>query len=227
MNPRLPAIAAVALWLPMMLSAQTAPPASLYGKIDGQTYVAPGGFYKIPVPVLPEFGGEIHDTENVVTFDDAVSTHISIASFPLDMSLKWEFDTRGPREFHSFFYAHYVLGDFQARYPGTTTEGVQFLPGLQGGALLVFIQLPGGSFFEGKASVLDDAGSTPAVAKRGNLLFVRDGRIFVLSSELAERVTQRSVFQKTPEQENEILRNRMIELASRLQFPVKPAPKKS
>ncbi|MBI3884354.1 MAG: hypothetical protein HY302_01290 [Opitutae bacterium] len=226
MNVRLPALAVAALWLPALLSAQIAEPASLYGKVDGQTYVAPGGFYKIPVPVLPEFGGEIHDTENVVTFDDEVSTHISIANFPLDMSLKWEFETRGPRDFLAFFYANYVLPDFQTRYPGTTTEGVLFLPGVRDGALLVFVQLPGGSFFEAKSSVLEGAAPAPAVAKRGNLLFVRDGRVFVLSSELAERVTQRSVFQKTPAQENEILRHRLIELASRMQFPAKPPPKK-
>lgn len=210
-----------------MLSAQGNPAANLYGKMDGQSYVAPGGHYKIQVPVLPEFGGEVHDTENVVTFDDSVSTHISIANFPLDMSLKWEFETRGAREFLASFYATYVLSDFQARYPDTSTDGVQFLPGLLDGALVVFAQLPGGSFFENRARVVPTPGAPPTIAKRGNLLFVRSGRVYILSSELAERVTQRSIFQKTPEQENDILRNRLIELAGRMQFPVPPRPKKS
>ncbi len=226
MNARLSAIFTAALGLPAALWTQTPTPSNLYGKLDGQTYVAPGGFYKVSVPVLPEFGGEIHDTENVVTFDDEVSTHVSIANFPLDISLKWEFETRGPRDFLSYFYANYVFSEFQSRYPGTATDGVQFLPGLNGGALLVFVQLPGGSFFAGKASVLDDPVSAPVVAKRGNLLFVRAGRVYILSHELAERVTQRSVFQKTPEQENEILRSRLIELTGRMQFPYGPEPKK-
>ena len=226
MSPRLPVLIAASFFILGMLAAQTQTTGSLYGKIDGSTYIAPSGTFKVQVPVLPEFGGEVHDTENSVTFDDAVSTHISIASFPLDVSMKWEFETRGTRDFLSYFYANYVLADFKARFPGANTEGAQFLPGVRDGALLVALLLPGGSVFENKSNVLDGPITAPAVAKRGNLLFVRDGRIVILSSELAERVTQRSVYQKTPEQENEILRHRLIELTSRMEFPTKPASKK-
>ena len=224
MNPRLPTLLAIALCLPGLLAAQA--PASLYGKLEGSAYLAPNGTFKIQVPVLPEFGGEVHDTENSVTFDDAVSTHISIASFPLDVSMKWEFETRGTRDFLAYFYANFVLADFKARFAGATTEGAQYLPGVRDGALLVALLLPGGSVFEAKSNVLDGPRAAPAVAKRGNLLFVRDGRIFILSSELAERVTQRSVYQKSVEQENDVLRRRLIELAGRLEFPAKPALKK-
>ena len=226
MNNRLLAALTFALWIPAGLPAQPSASPNLYGKIEGQTYAAPGGFFKIQIPVLPEFGGEVHDTENVVTFDDSVSTHISIANFPLDMSLKWEFETRGARDFLASFYSTFVISDFQARYPSATTEGIQFHPGLLEGSLLAFSLLPGGSFFEKTKNVIVGPGTEPAVAKRGSLLFVRNGRIFILSSELAERVTQRSVFQKTAEEENEILRLRLIELAGRMQFPVIPRPKK-
>lgn len=225
MKNRLLAALTFALWAPAVLPAQPSPVPNLYGKIDGQTYVAPGGYFKIQIPVLPEFGGEVHDTENVVTFDDAVNTHLSIANFPLDMSLKWEFETRGARDFLTSFYSTFVISDFQVRYPTATTEGIQFHAGLLDGALLAFSLLPGGSFFEKATSLIVGPGTKPAVAKRGSLLFVRNGRIFILSCELAERVTQRSVFQKTADEENEILRLRLIELAGRMQFPVTPRAK--
>ena len=56
-------------------------------------------------------------------------------------------------------------------------------------------------------------------AKRGTLLFVRNGHVFVLSTELAERATQRSTYQATPEKENAQLTGRLTELVNRLVFP--------
>lgn len=195
------------------------PPPSLYGEIKGTTYLAPGNRFRMTIPVLPELGGQIHDTENVVTFDDPVSTHVSVACFPLDLSNKWELDTRGIRDYLEFFFKEFVFPDFAQRFPGSTNEASLYSPQLRDGALFVFSLLPGGSAFESRASVLDAPASGPAVAKRGTLLFVQNNSIFILTAELAERVTQRSAFQKTPEQENEILRGRLVELANRIQVP--------
>jgi hypothetical protein len=199
--------------------AQDTPAGGLYGKIKGNIYTAPGGIYKVTIPVLPELGGQIHDTENVVTFDDSISTHVSIASFPLDAAQKWEYDTRGVRDYLAYFYANFVLPDFQARYPGAKEETTLFVPEFMDGAVLGFALLPGGSFFEGRNNILDAPLDGPAVAKRGNLLFVRNGRVFVVTAELAERVTQRSVFHKTPKEENEILRTRLMDFVGRMEFP--------
>jgi hypothetical protein len=200
--------------------AQTAtPPPSLYGEVKGTTYIAAGGRFKVTIPVLPELGGEIHDTENVVTFDDPVSTHVSIACFPLDLSNKWELETRGVRDFLEFFFKEFVFPDFLARFPNSTNEASLYSPELRDGSLFVFSLLPGGSAFEARASVLDGPVAGSAVAKRGTLLFVANNSVFILTAELAERVTQRSAFQKTPQQENEILRQRLVELAARLQVP--------
>lgn len=195
------------------------PPPSLYGEIKGTSYLAPGGRFRMTIPVLPELGGQIHDTENVVTFDDPVSTHVSVACFPLDLSNKWELDTRGIRDYLEHFFKEFVYPDFAQRFAGATNEASLYSPQLRDGALFVFSLLPGGSAFESRASVLDAPASGPAVAKRGTLLFVQNTCIFILSAELAERVTQRSAFQKTPEQENEILRARLVELANRIQVP--------
>lgn len=215
---------AASLLLGLAAFGQTPAPSlpGLFGKVTGDYYAPAGGFYRVRIPVLPELGGEIHDTENVVVFDDGVSTHVSLACIPLDVSLKWEFETRGTKDFLAFFFANYVATDFANRFPGAKIEASVYVPELRDGSLLAFMLLPGGSFFESKNSVLDTPSETPAIAKRGNLLFVRDGRVFVVSIELAERVTQRSVFQKTPEQENEILRERLMNFAARIEFP---APK--
>ena len=201
-------------------------PSRLYGSLQRDNYVAPGGIYSVRVPVLPELGGEVTDTESVVTFDDSVGTHISLASFPLDMSQKWELSEKGVRDYLSYFYVTYVLSDFQTRYPGSTAETTLFVPELMGGALMGFALLPGGSAFAGQLTITTVPEEPPPIAKRGNLLFVRDERIYVISIELAERVTQRKFFKKTPEEENAILRERLIQFANRIQFPApKPAPK--
>jgi len=199
----------------------------LYGRLEGDSYVSPTGAFKVQVPVLPELGGEIQDTENVVTFDDPFNTHISIACFPLDATQKWEFETRGTREYLEYFYATFVAPDFIHRFPGTTTEAGQFVPQLLGGTLALYTLLPGGSVFAGRNQIVDAPPAGPVVAKRGTLLFVHDDHIFALSIELAERVTQPRVFHKTPEEENELLRNRLIELAGRMQFTARPPAAKS
>lgn len=207
------------LALPAAHAQIATPPPSLYGEVKGTTYVAPGGRFRMTIPVLPELGGQIHDTENVVTFDDPVSTHVSVACFPLDLSNKWELETRGIRDYLEYFFKEFVFPDFSQRFPGATNEASLYSPQLRDGALFVFSLLPGGSAFAARASVLDGQVLTPTVAKRGTLLFVQNNSIFILTAELAERVTQRSAFQKTPEQENEILRARLVELAGRLQLP--------
>lgn len=56
------------------------------------------------------------------------------------------------------------------------------------------------------------------VAKRGNLLFLRDGFVYVLSIELAERALERRTYDKTVEQEDELLRKRLMEMLGRITF---------
>lgn len=207
--------------------AQGTPIRGLYGELKGSNYLAPEGRYRIAVPVLPELGGHVYDTENVVTFSDDVSTYISIACFPLDMTNRWERDTRGIKEFLGYFFGLHVMPNFGQRFPGATNELSLFTPDIRDGALIVFTLLPGGSSFKAHSNALDLPSAAPAVAKRGNLLFVQNDNIFILSTELAERVTQRSVFHKTPEEENEILRARLVELANRIQLPIaKPKTKR-
>ncbi|MBA4137642.1 MAG: hypothetical protein C0518_10030 [Opitutus sp.] len=207
------------------MSAQELPTAGLYGEVRNGNYTANAGRFRLPVPVLPELGGKVFDTENVVTFTDDVSTHVSVAAFPLDMSNKWELETRGRKDFLTYFYTEHVFANFTQRFAGVANERSLFTPELRGGALLVFTLLPGGSAFQGKGNVVDTS-AAPPVAKRGTLLFVEREMIFILSSELAERVTQRSAFQKTADEENEILRGRLIELAQRLQIPAPRPPAK-
>jgi hypothetical protein len=227
MLPRI-LVPAIVLLLGPAARSEEAPAGGLYGKVAGDLYTAPGGTYSVTIPVLPEFGGQVHDTENVVTFDDSVSTHASIACFPFDMTQKWEFESRGPRDYLSYFYGDFVLHDFQTRYPGSTAEKTLFVPAFLDGSLLGFALLPGGSAFDHRDTIAGTPNGDPVVAKRGNLIFVKSGCVYVLSIELAERVTQRSVYNKKPDEENDILRDRLMQLAGRLRFAApKPAPKKS
>jgi hypothetical protein len=220
------------------LSAQTVAPAvdrpdtapssaaQLYGKIDGDSYTSATGLFKIKIPVLPQLGGGISDTSSIVTFDDDYSIHTSIGAFPLSREVKWEYEARGAKDFLVYFFSSFVMPDFATRFPGAhPEENAVFLPKYQDGALLIFTLLPGGSFFEQRVTL--STSLPPAVAKRGNLCFVKNGCFFVISTELSERVTERSSYKKTAEEENAILRARLLSLVEKMQFIPPPPEGKS
>ena len=193
--------------------------AALTGRLEGENYVSPTGEFKLPSLVLPELGGTIVDTDTVVTFSDNYNTHISIACFELDAAQKWELDTRKLRDYLLYFFNSFVLADFQSRFPTSSIESARFMPDLMGGTMITFALLPGGSYFEAKNRVGDDpAPQTPVIAKRGTMLFVRNRHIYVISTELAERATQRSTYNRTVEQENQLLTERLTTLLSRFVF---------
>ncbi|HTT56944.1 MAG TPA: hypothetical protein VMF63_07535 [Opitutaceae bacterium] len=199
----------------------SAAPPQLYGQLTGDLYTAPSGTYQIPVPVLPQLGGTVSDTANTVTFDDDFTTHISIFAFPLSRELKWEYDTRGTKDFLAWFFTNIVMADFAKRFPGASMEdNGLFLPKYQDGSLLVYMLLPGGSYFANQAMILPPP--KPLVAKRGNILFVKYGMIFVVSTELTERVTEHLIFNKTPAEEDQILRQRLTAIVDKMRF-IKPA----
>lgn len=192
--------------------------ATLMGRMDAESYVSPTGQFRIRAPVLPELGGVITDSENVVTFQDNFGTHISVACFPLDAIQRWELDTRGRRDYLLYFFTDVVMANFIARFPGSTVESARYLPELEEGALIGYSLLPGGSHFENANRVLDGPPLDPVVAKRGTMLFVRSRHVYALSIELAERATQRSTYAQTVEQENEQLSNRLTALLGRIIF---------
>lgn len=196
----------------------------LAGRVEGDFYHSATGAFRVRIPVLEILGGRILDTPNVVTFEDDFTTRMSIACFPLDLPQKWELESRGRQAYLNYFLNTFVLPDYTRRFPGTTVEASRFLPSQYEGTLAVFALLPGGSFFNGY-NELDPDNPTlpPAVAKRGMLLFVHRGHAYVLTTELAERVTQPSTFRLKPDEENDLLTQRLLELAGRLVFA--PAPR--
>ena len=201
----------------LALTALAAGAAPLAGRMDGDTYVSANGEFRVRAPVLPELGGRIEDSESVVTFQDDFGTHISIACFEFDALQRWEFDTRGLRDYLLYFLTDVVMENFKQRYPGSTVEGARYLPELLDGSLIGFSLLPGGSRFEGHASVVDGT-RPPVTAKRGTLLFVRNRHVYAVSTELSERATQRLTYSQTVEEENEQLSGRLTALAERISF---------
>jgi hypothetical protein len=194
--------------------AQSTP--GLAGYVDDRTYVAPGGVYRVKIPVIPELGGTISDTANVVVFRDDYTVHVSIGAFRLDATQRWELSTRGPKAYLPAFFATYVMPDFQRMYPGTRIESGVFQPNRLGGAVMCFTLMPGGSMFAGQLPEIRVGG--PPIAKRGNLIFVQYGVVYVISIELTERVLEGSTYDKTPEEENEILRERLNAVLAGMEF---------
>ncbi|MEO6002421.1 MAG: hypothetical protein ABIZ04_11790 [Opitutus sp.] len=203
-------------------SAQSGGADTLAGRMEGRYYVSPTGAFKVLAPVLPELGGRIVDTDNVVTFQDDYNVLVTIAAFPLDATLRWELSTRGQKDFLAYFFANYVLPDFQQSFAGAHAESAKYAPSIGQGGLLVYLILPGGSMFANKLSFIGPNETIPD-AKRGNLLLVRDGWTYVVSIELAERVLERSTYKKTTVEEDEILRQRLIDLVNKMEFTKPPS----
>jgi len=197
---------------------------SLLGRVEGDSYVSATGAFRVKIPVLSELGGAIFDTDNVVTFQDNFTTHQSIACFEMDGTQRREEETRGHKEYLIWFFTNFVQADFQQRYPGASIESAHFLPNLQSGTLLTYNLLPGGSMFANKVVVMGDR--TPPIAKRGNLVFVQNGFVYVVSIELAEKVLERSAYNKTVAEEDALLRKRLLDFFGKITFtasPPKPA----
>lgn len=194
---------------------------ALEGKIEGKTYVSPTGTFKVVIPVLPELGGDITDTPNVVTFQDDFNVHVSIAAFSQDATQRWELSTRGLKDYLIYFFSNFVLADFKQNFEGVQIESAKFVPGTMEGALLTYLMVPGGTMFADRVPQLS-ATKVP-VAKRGNLLFVRGGHIYVISTELAERAIEGRSYSKTTAEEDEILRNRLLDILSKISFSKLPA----
>jgi hypothetical protein len=217
-------------YLPVVILAMAAVPGksqapapALSGTLETSVYSSPTGAFKIAVPVLPELGGKIRDTEHVVMFQDSFGIQISVGAFPQDATQRWELSTRGTKDYLIYFFGTFVMADFKRYCPQARIESAGFSPEYLDGALFSYILLPGGSMF-GDQLAFGPPGSPP-VAKRGNLVFVRNGFVFVVSTELAERVTEGSTYNKTPEEEDKILRKRLVDIVAKMQF-TKPAPAK-
>lgn len=208
--------------LGLVARAQNPQSAALAGKVEGKTYVSPTGIFKVTIPVLPELGGEITDTPNVVTFQDAFNVHISIAAFPQDATQRWENSTRGPKDYLIYFFSNFVLSDFKQAFEGVQIESAKFIPATLDGSLITFILIPGGTMFTDKVPQLATGDRGP-IAKRGNLLFVKNGHIFVISIELAERVIEGRTYTKTTAEEDDILRQRLNDVVAKIQFAALPA----
>jgi hypothetical protein len=216
-------------FLPLILLAAALPAAAeedsaaILGSVDAGVYTSPTGAFKVVIPVLPALGGVVHDTSNVVTFRDSFGLQISVAAFPHDATQRWEFSTRGTKDYLIYFFGAYVLPDFKRFSPGTRIESAGYSVDLLDGALFTYILLPGGSMFATKPLFTDE--TEPPVAKRGNLVFVKNGFTFVISTELSERVTEGSKYHKTEAEENLILRTRLVDVVKKMEF-TKPATAK-
>jgi hypothetical protein len=188
------------------------------GRVDGSTYISPSGAFRIRIPVLPELGGRIQDTPTAVTFQDDFNVLCTVAAIPMDATQRWEYSTRGPKDYLAWFFANFIMPDFDASFPGARVENVRFASGIADGTLFAYIILPEGSMFNHKLAFLGPDSPLPD-AKRGNMLFVRNNNVFVLSVELAERVLERSSYNKTTEEEDSILRDRLVALFDKMSFP--------
>ncbi len=193
------------------------PTDGLLGRIDGFTYISPEQHYRVHIPVLPDLGGTISDTPSVVVFRDEYGTHVSIGAFPQDAMQRWELSTRGLKEYLPHFFANFVLPDFRQMFPGTSVESAVFQPQRLGGALLCYTLMPGGTMFPSEVANFSGK-DTVVVAKRGNLVFVRHHVVYVVSVELSERSLEGSSYNKTPEEEDKILRERLKRIVDEIEF---------
>jgi hypothetical protein len=202
------------------VAADTSTP-GLIGHISHGVYISPTGMFRIQVPVLPELGGTTTDADNgVVTFQDSISIHISVGCFAMDATQRWTEETQGRKDYLTNFITTIVGEDFVRHFPGAKLEGTRYKPKLMDGALFAYVTLPNGTMFTDRAIMSDSL--PPVVAKRGNLLFVKDEHVYVISMELSEKVLQRLTWDKTPEQEDDILDDRLRDVLDKIIFTKPP-----
>jgi len=193
----------------------------LQGRVEEDRYHSPTGEFNVFIPVLPELGGQISDTPAVVTFQDAFNVHASIACFAMDATQRWEFGGRDRKDYLAWFFANFVQTDFQQRFPASRIESARYYPAVMNGALLVYNLLPDGTMFNHRIAVTNS--DLLLVAKRGNLVFVHNQHVYVMSIELAERVIQARTWGRTTADEDELLRQRIFRLLRDMKFRT-PAP---
>lgn len=196
--------------------------APLLGRVDGPVYVAPSGTYRIQIPVLGELGGTLEDSPDMATFRDPYGVHITVAAMPFNATMRLEHETRGRKDFLAWFFATQIHAGFVEMIPGATSESAKYLPAVQDGALLAISLLPGASAFRDRIAIAP--GEPEPVAKRGFLCFVKNEHLFILSTELTERVIDRATYKKTVEEEDAMLRQRLMELLGKMTFTPSSKP---
>lgn len=190
----------------------------ILGTIEGGQYVSPTGAFRVTIPIIPELGGQINDTRNVVTFQDAFGEHVSIGVFPMTDDLRAEETKRGGRkEFLVWFFQNFIQADFMRSLPDTTTEpNAKYINATQGGTLFTQLLLPNGSVYADRVFIFPP--NPPHVAKRGNFVFINNDNIYVISTELSDRIFEYSTYKKTPTEEEEILRKRLNDILAHITF---------
>ena len=200
-----------------------APARKLFGRVEDERYHAPGDVYSVAVPVFHGTDAVIMDTPEIVVFKDKVSTLLTIAAFKMPDIAKLQFEGMGPREYLIAFVRDNILRDYRHEFPESTIESARFLPDIFAGAMVSFTLMPGGSAFAAPAPASPLA---PApVAKRGHIVFVRNGYIYVVAIELAERVTQPATYKLTKPEEDRLLFDRLVTVLAALRYgpDVKPS----
>jgi len=208
---------AFALLQPLATQAQS----SIIGRAEGDQYFSPTTAFNVTIPVIAELGGTITDTDNVVSFQDEFTTHQSIACFKMDATLNREEETRGRKDYLIWFFANFVQADFEQRFAGARIESAHFIKSINDGALLTYNLLPGGTMFPARACILNNNNSI--IAKRGNLLFVKNGYVFVVSIELVEKAVEHAAFTMTVAEEDAELRKRLLTFSDKITFTMPPA----
>ena len=203
--------------------AATPETTKLSGQVQDGIYRAPSGAYAVPMPVLHGDAAVIMDTDTVVVFKDKRSVLLTIAAFPMPAIAQWEFEAQGPRDYLIAFFRDNILRDYTSAFPESRVENVKFIPDYNGGTLLIYTLMPGGSAFDHDPAAVAQEGYAPAVAKRGHLVFVKDKLVFVLAIELAERVTKQSQYSLSSIEEDRILLDRLVTVITALQIPASPA----
>src|ERR1035438_5736045 len=109
-------------------SQGTAP--ALAGTLEAGVYASPTNAFKIAVPVLPELGGMVRDTEQVVFFQDSFGIQISIGAFKQDATQRWEMETRDAKEYTIYYFGRLVMPEFKRYCPNRSEEHTSELQSL-------------------------------------------------------------------------------------------------
>lgn len=180
-------------------------------------YEAPNGEFALKIPVLGELGGQVREFNGGVLFFDAFTTHIAVLHIPMDATQRWELSTQGAKDYLVNFFAGAILPQYRSTGKEITVQSAKFLPSRNNGTVLTYTIQDGGSFFNNRLAFFGESDVLPK-AKRGHMVFIKNEALVVISVELGEKSTERSLYKATQAEEDEVLKNRLIEISDSIVF---------
>ena len=158
---------------------------NLQGKIEDTIYISAKGKFKVPIPVNKQWGGMIQDTPQAVSFTDDFGRLYRIECSNSETYKLQAIEKKSYlQEFLNGFYLPQTVFHYR---PSARIIEEYYIVDLLDGAYFCIVNIPEGSI---TVSSSDRKNYTQHEARRGLLLFIIKNRIYIVSSDVGEKLSK-------------------------------------